>query len=482
MLVVKNLTKSIGTKLLFQDASFVVNKGDKVGIVGINGAGKSTLFKIILGEETADSGDIFFDGVIGYVAQNLEFENEDTLKSFMSLGDFPQNAAYLAKVGLSHLSIDKTVRTLSGGQKTRLSLAHALSHHPTLLMFDEPTNHLDMDGLAWLEKFVNGFHGAVLVISHDRYFLDRTVGRILEVDAARHKIIEYHGGYTDYRQQKEFDIEKTEDDYRRQQRQEKKMKEWLALKKQEASIYVDPRKGKQIRAMEKRIQREIDDQRVVRIKDFKKIGDTQFRGGTHAKKRILKVEHLSKKLLGGVALHDVNLEIWGSERVLLSGPNGVGKSSLLKMIVGALGGYEGEIQFGNEIHYGYFDQELKNLDTEKTVLEQFLDTQKDYDGNSVRKYLGRFLFVKDEVDKKVEQLSYGERVRLVFAELISQKNDILILDEPTNHLDIPSREVIEKALQEYKGALLLVSHDRYFLDVIGIDRQVEMNNGTLKEK
>ncbi|HEY0908139.1 MAG TPA: ABC-F family ATP-binding cassette domain-containing protein [Candidatus Paceibacterota bacterium] len=480
MIIVKKLAKSVLGDPLFEGVSFALHKGDKVGLVGPNGCGKSTLMKIILGLAEGDSGDIRIEGErIGYLAQEHPFKPEDSVQSVLAARE-PDAKDALKKVGLDKVASDMPVQKLSGGQRTRLALAKILLSSPSALFLDEPTNHLDVQGLAWLEKFIEEFKGIVLVISHDRKLLDNSVHNIFEIDPMNHSFVEYQGGYSEYRIQKEKSFERQEDSYWRQQKEKKRLELWLALKRQEARVHPDPSKGKQIRAMEKRLEREIYSQEIAKPRADRKIRGMELSGEADHAKLIVRCREVAKTLGGRLVLRNISLEIRGEERVLLSGQNGSGKTTLLRIISGELPQDKGEVKIGKKVRIGYFAQEHEGLDLAKTVKDEFLSTERmKASERDWRAILGAFHFRGEDVFKKVSDLSSGERVRLIFAKLTNQENELLILDEPTNHLDIASREIIEDALVEYKGAILAVSHDRYFVDRIGFERVVRIENGVV---
>lgn len=449
MIIVKNLTKYIHGEPLFEKVSFKLHRGNKIGLVGPNGSGKSTILKIIKGEVEMDGGSVKIENErIGYLPQQLT--SQDT--------------------------------NLSPGQKTRKALEEIMLSSPTFLLLDEPTNHLDLKGLEWLEDFIQNFKGGVLIVSHDRRLLDKTVSKILEIDSANKAFAEYAGGYTDYVLEKEVKLQKQEANYERQQKEKRRMELWLALKKQEAHVHPDPAKGRKIRAMEKRLQREIYDQEIINPKDTKTIKDLDLRGNAPTAKLLLRIKSLSKSFTDKKIIKDVSFEVRGKEHVLLQGNNGSGKTTLLKIIVGELSSDRGEIKVGDNVNIGYFAQEHESLNPNNTVLQEFSGTdriiRKDV---NPRLILGSFLFSGNDIFKKVSSLSLGERVRLIFAKLTNQENQMLLLDEPTNHLDISSREVIEEALLTYRGAILVISHDRYFLDRIGIQRKLNLDHGLITE-
>jgi len=484
MITIKNLTKNILGETLFEEVSFVLHKGDKVGLVGPNGCGKSTLLKIILGEVEADGGNVRVEHEnVGYLSQELPFKSNETVESFLSTPKNLKAKVVLEKVGLSGIPHDIAVNKLSGGQKTRLSLAKISLDKSSVLLLDEPTNHLDLKGLEWLEKFIRDFRGSVLIVSHDRRLLDNSVNKILEIDSVNHKLTEYIGGYTKYAMEKEKELAKWEDEYQRQQKEKRRLELWLALKRQEAHVHPDPAKGKLIRAKEKYLEREIYNKEIPYPKSQKKINGLELKGETASAKLIIRSENIIKGFPGKQLLRGISFELRGREHVLLAGDNGSGKTTLLKIITGNLQPDSGEFKLGENVHFGYFAQEHETLNPDKTVLDEFLNTDRLFNSSrNPRSVLGAFLFGGQNAFKKVSSLSLGERVRLTFAKLTNQENELLILDEPTNHLDIQSREIIENALLRYKGAILIVSHDRFFLDKIFINRTLVIQNGIIKEK
>ncbi len=468
MIVINNLSASIYGKSLFQDLNFIVRAGEKVGIIGQNGSGKSTLLKLIAGQMKPDAGTITLDReIVGYLPQTIDAPNNSTLEDYLELPSHPQGWALLGKLGLGDMDVNQTIGSLSGGQKTRLALIKTLSAQPTLLLMDEPTNNLDSEGIDWLESFVRKFSGSALIVSHDRSFLNATVSRIIEFDPANHTIEQYVGNYDAYLEERGARRAQWEKDYELQQREKRRLEQWLALKRQEASIFVDPAKGRQVRQMEKRIQREIYDKAIVKPSDNKTMKSARFGGSTHTGKLLLRVESLEKSFAGRELFRDISFEVRGHERLCISGQNGSGKSTLLKIVMSEVLPDAGEVKIGDNVCVGYFSQTNETLDPAKNVLEEIQRSNTSLTLERARSVLGGFLFSNDDIYKKIESLSFGERVRLSFAKLMQKEHDLLILDEPTNHLDIPSREAIEHALRDYQGGILVVSHDRYFLQQLG---------------
>ncbi len=349
-----------------------------------------------------------------------------------------------------------------------------MSHDaPHIMLLDEPTNHLDESGVIWLEHFIKHFNGGVLVISHDRRLLDTCVNTIFEMDSMNGAFNTYNGGYSAYVVERNKRLEQQAEDYRLQQKEKKRLESWLVLKQQEAHVYSDPAKGRLVQAMKKRLEREIYSQELTKTKDFKKMKRLDLKGENHASKLILRATNLSKSFDGKELFRGVSFEVRGDERLVLAGRNGSGKTTVLNILAGRITADSGEVKIGDGIRFGYFSQHHEDLDPKNTVIQEFLKTDRLLDTKTdPRIILGSFLFTGESVFKKVGDLSHGERVRLIFAKLICQANELLILDEPTNHLDIVSREAIEEALLGYGGAIVVVSHDRYFLEKICAERQI----------
>jgi ATP-binding cassette subfamily F protein 3 len=478
MIILKHLSVSLYGEHLFKDVSFTLSRGERVGLVGPNGSGKSTLLKVILGDVEPDSGIVALHKErIGYVPQELVFAHGETIASFLDEYKHANVPAVLTQVGLGALPAEVPVAQLSGGQKTRLAFAKALLAKPTMLLLDEPTNHLDYEGLEWLTNFLRTFKGGMLIVSHDRTLLDATVTSILEIDPANGAFNVYAGNYSAYVAERAVRLESKQQAYQQQQKEKRRLEERIVLKRQEASLYADPAKGKQIRALEKRLQREVLDDAIVQPRMNEALRSLTLRGAVHSAKLMVRCANVSKRLGSKAVLRNVSFEVRGGEHVCIAGSNGSGKTTLLKLLVGELQADSGEMRIGEGVRVGYFAQEHDTLDTANTVIEEFervIERGKGLPESEVRKILGRFLFTDQDVFKRVSQLSMGERVRLMFAKLMHHNNELLVLDEPTNHLDIQSREIIEEALSAYKGAIVVVSHDHYFLKKIGVNQIVEL--------
>jgi len=476
MLVAKDLTKYIAGQELFHDLSFVIHAQEKVGLIGPNGCGKSTLMKMILGRESTDGGKIELNKEkVGYLPQKVEFEEGEMVRDYLKGWPAWEIGEILYRVGLPEFDQNMLVAKLSGGQKTRLAMARLLLEKPTIIMMDEPTNHLDLDGIEWLEKICRSFNGGLLIVSHDRKFLDNAISRILEIDPVRDGLFEYTGNYTAYLEQKAVERERWEIDYAAQQRKKNKMETWIHRRREMSKTNSDPALGKQLRQMERRLQREVMDHLIAKPQDYATLRQLILKGQVHSDKLVVRVRDLAKSYGDRKLFAGVNFELRGPERLLLTGPNGAGKSTLLKIILGQVEADSGEVMLGDNVRIGYFAQEQEILDPKLSVMENFLAGRELEIGISqARSVLAAFKFPADDAFKPVKCLSYGERVRLIFAKLASSGNHLLILDEPSNHLDIPSREVIEQSLRDFQGAMILVSHDRYFVEQLHIGREMRI--------
>jgi ATP-binding cassette subfamily F protein 3 len=505
IITVSNVTKSYGIDIILQNISFIVNEGDKIGVIGENGAGKSTLFNLLAGFTEADSGTISIStNKIGYLQQNTVIDSEKSIyeevktvfdeifqleKQIKSLEEKisqTKDSHLLDKLFLEYSFLtDKykeldgysveskirgvlnglgfdvsqfatTVSTLSGGQKTRLMLAKTLLLSPDVLLLDEPTNHLDINSIEWLEQYLKFYNGTILIISHDRYFLDKIVTRIFEIENTHLSV--YEGNYTEYLKRKKLDMEAKLKAYEEQQKEIKRIKSIIQIQKNrrtEKSVKMAESKQKLLEKME------LIEKPVINNKSINLRFDFDLESGND----VLTVKNLSLSFDRQI-FSNVSFEIKKGEKIALLGPNGIGKSSLLKILVGEIDNFEGEIKFGTNVITGYYEQEFKSLNAEKTVIDEIWDENPYLTQTEVRTLLASFLFKEEDVFKTISTLSGGEKARLSLLKLILSKANFLLMDEPTNHLDLKAKEVLEEALLDYTGTLLFVSHDRYFIDKI----------------
>lgn len=504
LLSCSHITKSYGTDTILSDISFHINEYEKCGIVGINGAGKTTLLRIITGEETADSGDVFISSnySVGYLKQQQDISSELTIYEEVSsikqeifelekkiraiehemkeltgseleakleeyhkaTTSFEQADGYACRseitgiikgLGFDEASFSKTINTLSGGQKTRVALGKILISKPDLIILDEPTNHLDMNSIAWLESYVHNYNGAVLIVSHDRYFLDKTVTKIIELDNTKGTV--FSGNYSDYSMKKEFLKTSLLKAYENQQREIKHQEEVITKLKQfnrEKSIKRAESREKMLNKIE-RIEKPFEVNSEMKIR---------FTPRVTSGNDVLSVTDLSKSFGDNHLFSDVNFELKRGERIGILGDNGTGKTTLLKIINELIPADSGMIRIGTNVHIGYYDQEQQLLSDDKTVMDELHDTYPSMTETEIRNLLAAFLFTGDDVFKLVKDLSGGEKGRVSLAKLMLSESNLLILDEPTNHLDIVSKEILENALNNYEGTVLYVSHDRYFVN------------------
>ena len=500
----QNISKAFVENQVLKNVSFHIEDHEKAAIVGINGAGKTTLLRIIVGEMTPDDGQVVLakDKTLGYLAQNStvdtshtiyeellsvkadllrleekirECENnmkhadgdalEDLMKQYTSLTHaFETGGGYLYRselvgvlkgLGFTEDEFSKPVATLSGGQKTRVALGRLLLQNPDLIILDEPTNHLDMTSIAWLETYLLNYKGAVLIVSHDRYFLDRIAGKVIEIDQS--KATTFMGNYSDYAVKKEQLRVAAWNAYMNQQREIKHQEEVIEKLKsfnREKSIKRAESREKMLDKIEV-----IENPSEVRT-DMKLTLTPRILSGND----VLTVEHLSKSFDSHKLFTDVNFEIKRGEHVAIIGDNGSGKTTLLKILNGLVPADQGTFRLGSNVEIGYYDQEHHVLHSEKTLFEEISDDYPYLNNTQIRNVLAAFLFTGEDVFKRISDLSGGERGRVSLAKLVLSNANFLILDEPTNHLDIMSKEILEDALNGYEGTILYVSHDRYFIN------------------
>lgn len=512
VLKISGLSKSFGIKTVFENVSFEVRSGERIGLVGANGAGKTTLLKCIMGAEEADKGSVkASDGaIIGYLRQDFNYtshtireEMEDAWKDvlyykermetlarelessksdeklveaygraearFEFLGGYDYESTtrkILTGLGFSDDDWDRDIHSFSGGQKVRINLAAAFVRHPDFLLLDEPTNHLDMGMLEWLEEYLRSYKGGILMISHDRYFLDGAATGIIDLE--NHHIRSFRGGYTRYMETKENQDRAYENAYEKQQEHIKETEEYI--RRYKAGI-----KAKQARGRQSQLNRLVRLEKPVHQASLR----FHFDPPQECADKVLDVLRVEGSYGSHILFKDLTIHIKKGETVGLIGPNGAGKTTILKMITGEKKPDTGFIQLGNNVKMGYYSQEQERLHPKLTVLDEVRDTF-NFGEKEARNILGMFLFRGDDVFKTVGMLSGGEKARLSLLCLFLEKPNFLILDEPTNHLDIPTREIMEDAIEAFGGTCLVVSHDRYFLDKVA-DRILELDHGKLTE-
>ena len=513
-----NISKSFGTDVIIKSCSFNIEDHEKAAIVGINGAGKSTLLKIITGIEPADTGLVTLakDKTLGYLSQqqNLNSDNtiydellsvkqyildmeaqlrsienqmksaddtalETLMKKYSDLNhEFELNNGYAYKseitgvlkgLGFAEEDFTLNVNTLSGGQKTRVALGRLLLSKPDIILLDEPTNHLDMESISWLENYLLNYSGAVLIVAHDRYFLDKIVSKIIELDNGNATV--FSGNYTDYASKKAILRNMQLKEYLNQQREIKHQEEVITKLKQfnrEKSIKRAESREKMLNKMEF-----VDKPEILNDKMDIKLEPNVISGND-----VLTVDNLTKGFDGTVLFDNICFQIKRGERVALIGSNGTGKTTILKLINGIIPADSGSIYLGAKVNIGYYDQEHHVLDPDKTIFDEIRYAYPDLNNTQIRNTLAAFLFTNEDVFKYIKDLSGGERGRVSLAKLMLSNANFLILDEPTNHLDITSKEILENALNSYTGTVLFVSHDRYFINSTAT-RIIELANKTV---
>ena len=504
ILACQNIHKAFGEKVILKDASFHIEEREKAAIVGPNGAGKSTLLKIIMGRLPADDGTVTIskDKTLGYLAQHQNLSSDGTIydellsakKDIIALEEkireteqqmknatgeqldtlldqytkmnhqfeLENGYAYQSEIvgvlkglGFTEDDFSLPVNTLSGGQKTRVALGKLLLSKPDIILLDEPTNHLDMESIRWLENYLLGYNGSVIIVAHDRYFLDRIVTKIIEIENTH--VTVFSGNYTAYADKKKILRNMQLKEYLNQQREIKHQQEVITKLKQfnrEKSI-------KRAESREKMLDKlEVVD-KPAEINDKMNI---ELNPSVISGNDVLSVSHLSKAFDDNTLFTDISFDIKRGERVALIGNNGTGKTTILKIINDILPADSGEIKLGSKVTIGYYDQEHHVLDPDKTLFDELQDAYPDLNNTQIRNTLAAFLFTNDDVFKYIRDLSGGERGRVSLAKLMLSNANFLILDEPTNHLDMVSKEILENALNSYTGTVLYVSHDRYFIN------------------
>lgn len=469
---------SIGFRTnLFHDLNFSLGNQEKVGLIGLNGSGKSTLLRIIAGLEEADGGRVEYGGeVVAYLPQEYDFAAYKTIQDFLNARAGTEHYKInrvLGKMNLHDLDPAGEVNLLSYGQKMKLYLAGLMLAEPTVLLLDEPTNHLDLYGINWLEDFISNFKGICMIVSHDRAFLNNVTDHIFEIDEQKLHI--YTGNYDDYLDEKEKRLGHRAEQYRLQEKLRTKLQDMLVLIRKQSS---GKKQANKLKATKKRIDREVVKKEISQYQE-QRIQGLDLGGQNHANRTVIKIKDLDFGF-GRPLLEKANFTLYGREKVWLYGANGIGKSTLVKLLVGELQTKTGLAQIGDYISWAYFSQDQSHLPYEKTVADYFMQkTGTDFQRSF--SLMERFLFGRELRDVPIGKLSPGQRARLSFAVFAQKQYDLLILDEPTNHLDIRSKEVIEGALREYKGAMLLISHDRYFIEQVGIERAITIEKGKLVE-
>ncbi|HIR08420.1 MAG TPA: ABC-F family ATP-binding cassette domain-containing protein [Candidatus Pullichristensenella stercoripullorum] len=521
LMTVQGVSKSFGMKSVLKDISLTLQQGARMGLIGVNGSGKSTLFRLIAGQMEPDEGSIsLMRGTrVGMLTQEADIQSDLTVREELSrvfepvremerrlraleeemaqkhedeaeldrlsreyarLTDrFEDAGGYewpsriqgvLAGLGFARGREDQPASVLSGGEKTRLCLARLLLTQPDLLMLDEPTNHLDLSSIQWLEDTLKKYRGTVLIISHDRYFMNSVCDCMAEISMRR--LVQYEGNYDQFTVKRQADIERQIREYKLQQAEiarQQAIIQRYRMYNREKSIRAAESREKRLEKMEK-LERPVDEQHVrFSFEARRRTGDD-----------VLKVHGLAKSFEGRRLFENFDLHLRAGDRVAIIGPNGVGKSTLLNIIARKLKADAGEVEFGANVDLGYYEQHQTGLDPEKDVLNELWDAFPRLDLDRVRSVLALFLFTGDDVYKKISMLSGGEKGRVSLCKLMLKRDNLLLLDEPTNHLDMDSREVLEGALEDFDGTILTVSHDRYFINRVA-DRIIEMRPDGVKE-
>ena len=479
---INNVYKSIGSIDLLESISFKLYKNDKIGIVGINGSGKSTLIKIIVEKTNVSKGNVTTFGKIGYLPQNLNFNEKLKVADFLkNVYDYNEFLKVLNKFEFKlDEFLNQYINTLSGGEKTKLYLAKIIANEPDILLLDEPTNNLDWQSIEIIEEYINQFKGGILLISHDRHFLDNVVTEIYELD--NKKLTTYNGNFSFYANKKRLEKERALIEYEVYKKKQKKLMEAAQIQMERANKYNDMSKddfqrhkaskiAKRSKSIISRLENMDNQERPFKPKEANiKIDSTDEKTSTF----LVRGTNISKTY-DKTIFKNLSFQIKSGNRIALIGKNGSGKSTLLKSILG-IENVNGEISISPSAKIGYFSQEIDTLNWENTILEEL--KQINIDETYIRTMLGAMLFRRDDVYKNIKDLSFGEKVRVAFTKLVMSDNNLLLLDEPTNFLDIPTREAVEEALINYSGTILFVSHDRYFVNEMA--KEVwSINDGTM---